>query len=304
MQWAWNSLFYCLGDTKQEENGVTQYMRQSAITYVALEFTWPNGKRHETWGLRIEFGSAAEAHGKVTPFLIPEALTRSDFLDAEKRPLDYTAFKAMVESRSGRLYNEGLESYLRDMGQPPHLNFDRPILRALLPTAMSFTFLKSFNEFARNFIIPADKLDVRDVTASYRTFIGYEQDLRELNDQFDRLKAIRDTFTRLADLRRDRALARYLEAQLRHEHSVEELDADQKRLAKLKEECADESKRLLKKLETHSSHLSEGFAALADFSWAVWCAQCARASLSSWGTPMRYLVLEVFQFPWASLNWM
>ena len=235
---------YCLGDTKQEENGVTQYMRQSAITYVALEFTWPNGKRHETWGLRIEFGSAAEAHGKVTPFLVPAALTRSDFLDAEKRPLDYTAFKALVESRSGRLYNEGLESYLRDMGQPPHLNFDRPILRALLPTAMSFTFLKSFNEFARNFIIPADKLDVRDVTASYRTFIGYEQDLRELNDQFERLKAIRDTFTRLTDLRRDRALARYLEAQLRHEHSVEELEADRKRLAKLKEECADESKRL------------------------------------------------------------
>ncbi|HWH69794.1 MAG TPA: ATP-binding protein, partial [Candidatus Sulfotelmatobacter sp.] len=27
---------YCLGDTKQEENGVTQYMRQSAITYVGL----------------------------------------------------------------------------------------------------------------------------------------------------------------------------------------------------------------------------------------------------------------------------
>src|ERR1043165_8730541 len=42
---------YCLGDTKQEENGVTQYMRQSAISYVAMEFTWPNGKRVETWGL-------------------------------------------------------------------------------------------------------------------------------------------------------------------------------------------------------------------------------------------------------------
>src|SRR5438045_3224441 len=36
---------YCLGDTKQEDNGVTQYMRQSVITYVALEFTWPNRKR-------------------------------------------------------------------------------------------------------------------------------------------------------------------------------------------------------------------------------------------------------------------
>jgi hypothetical protein len=163
---------YCLGDTKHEENGVTQYMRQNAITYVALEFTWPGGKRVETWGLRIEFVSTAEAHGKVTPFFIPAGLKRSDFLDSEKRPLDLTAFKALVESRrattkeTGRLYTEGLEAYLRDMAQPPHLNFDRTVLRALLPTAMSFTFLKSFNEFARHFILPTDKLDVKDVTPS------------------------------------------------------------------------------------------------------------------------------------------
>ena len=35
---------YCLGDLKDDEGGVDKYMRQSAITYVALEFTWPNGK--------------------------------------------------------------------------------------------------------------------------------------------------------------------------------------------------------------------------------------------------------------------
>ncbi len=235
---------YCLGDTKQEENGVTQYMRQSAITYVALEFTWPNGKRAETWGLRIEFASAAEAHGKMTPFFIPAALQRSDFLDAKKCPLDYTAFKAFVEAREGRLYTEGLDAYLRDMAQPTHLNFDRAVLRALLPTAMSFTFLKSFNDFARNFILPADKLDVGDVTASYRTFLGYERDLNLLNDQFDKLKAIRATFTRWTELRRDRALARFLEAQLRHEHAAEQLQADETQLAKLKAENAGEEKRL------------------------------------------------------------
>ena len=131
---------YCLGDTKEEENGVTQYMRSSAITYVALEFTWPNGKKCETWGIRVEFTSAAEAHGKVTPFFIPESLARGDFLDAEKRPLDYTAFKGFAESRQGRIYPEGIEAYLRDMAQPVHLNFDNKVLRSLLPTAMSFTF--------------------------------------------------------------------------------------------------------------------------------------------------------------------
>jgi Putative exonuclease SbcCD, C subunit/P-loop containing region of AAA domain len=235
---------YCLGDTKQEDGGVPLYMRPSTITYVALEFTWPNNQRAETWGLRIEFVSAAETQGKVTPFFAPSSLARSDFLDQEKRPLDYTAFKAFVEVRNGRLYTEGLEAYLRDMAQPNHLNYDRAILRSLLPTAMSFTFLRSFNDFARQFILPADKLDVADVTASYRTFQGYERDLQALDDQFRRLRNIHDTFNRLNELRRDGALARYLEAQLRHEHVAERLAEDEEKLNQLREANAEEEKRL------------------------------------------------------------
>ena len=235
---------YCLGDTKEEENGATQYMRQSVITYAALEFTWPSDRKAETWGLRVEFASAAEAHGKVTPFFIPGTLERSDFLDTEKRPLDYAAFKAFTEGRGGRLYAEGIEAYLRDMAQPVHLNFERSVLRSLLPTAMSFTFLRSFNEFCRQFILPADRLDVTDVTASYRTFLGYERDLTELNDQLVRLQAIRRAFVHLMELRRDRALARYLEAQLRHEHANEQLQDDEAKLTKLKGEYAVEEKRL------------------------------------------------------------
>src|SRR5688572_14424565 len=83
---------YCLGDTKQEEAGVTQYMRDRAISYVALEFTWPRGKKVETWGFRIEFASAAETQGRVSPFFVPAALERSDFLDADKVPLEHAAF--------------------------------------------------------------------------------------------------------------------------------------------------------------------------------------------------------------------
>jgi len=240
---------YCLGDLKDDENGVPKYMHQSVVTYAALEFTWPSGKRSETWGIRVEFSNAAETHGKRTPFFIPADLQRGDFLDSKKCPLDYTAFKALVESREGRIYPEGLDAYLRDMAQPTHLNFDRAVLRALLPTAMSFTFLKSFDDFARNFILPADKLDVGDVTASYRTFLAYEHDLKDLNEQFTKLKTIRDTFTRWTDLRRDRALSRFLEVQLRHEHAAEELAEIEKQLATLKAENAGEEKRLAELVE-------------------------------------------------------
>jgi chromosome segregation ATPase len=236
---------YCLGDTKQEENGVTQYMRQSAVSYVALEFTWPNGKRVETWGLRIEFTSTAEAHGRISPFFIPASLDRSGFLDPERRPLDLASFKALVETLDGRLYAEGLDAYLRDMAQPTHLNFDRVILRALMPTAMSFTFLKSFNEFARQFILPADRLDVSDVTSAYRAFVGYERDLHLLNDQFTRLQVIHETARRWEDLKRDRALAHYLEAELRHQHAAAQLVSQENLLADLRSQFAAEEARLL-----------------------------------------------------------
>ena len=240
---------YCLGDTKQEEGGVTQYMRDSAVSYVALEFTWPNRRKFETWGFRIEFASAAESQGRVTPFFIPAALTRGDFLDEEKRPLDYTAFKALAESHTdrdgvrGRLYST-TDEYARDLQQPTHLNFNNKILRGLLPTAMSFTFLRSFNDFCRQFILSADRLDVRDVTDSYRAFQRYENDLKELNDQFERLREISSLFCKRENNRRDAALARYLEAELRHLHSADLLREDEEKLAALRGACAAEEARL------------------------------------------------------------
>jgi hypothetical protein len=194
--------------------------------------------------MRIEFSSAADTQGKVSPFFLPCSLERSDFLDDSKRPLEYAAFKGLIESHTGRLYTEGVEAYLRDMAQPVHLNFDRSLLRSLLPTAMSFTFLRSFNEFCRQFILPADKLDVTDVTASYRTFLAYERELKQLNDQFEKLKEIRDLFQHLTDLRRDAAIARYLEAKLHHEHVAELVAAEEAELAHVKELFAGEAQRL------------------------------------------------------------
>lgn len=244
---------YCLGDTKEEENGITQYLRQSAITYCALEFTWPKHDKVETWGIRIEFASAAEIHGKITPFYFPCSLGRSDFLDNKKVPLDYIGFKALIERHKGRLYTEGLDAYLRDMAQPQHLNFERSLLKALLPTAMSFTFLRSFNEFCRQFILPADKLDVSDVTASYKAFLAYERELGQLTDQFERLREISKIFDDLTSLRRDALLAQYLEANLHWDHAAElvakeqieyddvkkSFDAEQVRLKELDESLPD-----------------------------------------------------------------
>src|SRR6202012_2133481 len=104
------------------------------------------------------------------------------------------------------------EEFPRDMSSPGHLHFDHGILSRLLPTAMSFTFLKSFNEFCRLFILPADRLDVSDVTASYRTFQRYEEELTELRKQRDALVEIHALHERHLALDRDAAICRYLGA--------------------------------------------------------------------------------------------
>lgn len=238
---------YCLGDIKEDEGGVAQYMRDSAITYAALEFTWPDGKRVETWGLRVEYTSSAEQQGRISPWWCEGRLKRSDFLttllDGKRVPRELADFRALVEDRGGEIF-ASIEEYRRDMSSPGHLNFDHGILSKLLPTAMSFTFLRSFNEFCRLHILSADKLNVGDVTASYRTFQRYEEELGELRKQLEALQEIRALHRRQTDLARDAALAKYLGAEFSLQHAEAlRVDAD-RRLEELKAAAAGEAARL------------------------------------------------------------
>ena len=77
---------YCLLDTKREENGQPQYFHDKGVTtYIAAEFTWPDGSRVETWGLRFEFRNTTENDGVTTPFFCPASLERADFLTDFRR---------------------------------------------------------------------------------------------------------------------------------------------------------------------------------------------------------------------------
>jgi uncharacterized protein YPO0396 len=236
---------YCLLDTKREENGVAQYAREKgAITYIALEFTWPKQEgeqRRQTWGFRIEFRNASETHGRVTPFFCEGTLAKSDFLDALRCPLEFADFKRAIEARDGHTY-ETQQQYLREMSE--HLNFNRGVLDSLLPTAMSFTNLKSFDEFCRRFILPGDHLNIADVVGSYKNFLAYERDLRELQDQLDRLIRIRDFHRRYEESVRDSIIARYLSADLESEHAAQRCIEVQSQLERLKQEQAGEQRRI------------------------------------------------------------
>jgi DNA repair exonuclease SbcCD ATPase subunit len=263
---------YVLCDTKREENGQPQYVRdKGAITYAALEFTWPDNQRVETWGLRIEFRNPAENQGRVTPFYCPAALERQDFLDSTRRPLELAAFRNFIEKQKEGHTFETQEQYLRDMANARHLNFNRGVLTSLLPSAMSFTNLKSFDEFCRRFILPGDKLNVTDVVDSYKNFQAYERDLRDLRDQLDRLNLITTHFTQHQNAERDRVVCRWLAAETSRVNNIALVKETETRLVKLKKEYDQEAARIvelderiqkrreeLKQLQAIISQTSEG----------------------------------------------
>ncbi|MGD7653039.1 MAG: SbcC/MukB-like Walker B domain-containing protein [Verrucomicrobiales bacterium] len=238
---------YCLLDTKREENGQPQFFHHKGVTtYIAAEFTWPDGSRVETWGLRFEYRNTTESDGTSTPFFCPAPLERADFLttseDGKSRPSPLADFKRMVDSKGGRLFSSP-RAYLRDMANPSHLNFNQEILHRLLPSAMSFTNLKSFDDFCRQFVLPADTVDVDDVISSFRDFQSYEKELADLRAQLNQLQRIRDLSLTLSDAERDRAVAGYLAAEFSWRHATHEADKVESRLKQLREDHADDEAR-------------------------------------------------------------
>lgn len=241
---------YCLLDTKREENGQPTYFHDKGVTtYVAAEFTWPDGKRVETWGLRVEFRNTAENDGHITPFFCQGSLEKDDFIqtspaDGKRRTLDILGFRQLVEARQGRVFPSSRE-YLRDMSNSVHLNFNREVLDRLLPSAMSFTNLKSFDDFCRRFVLPGEAVPVDDVVASYRDFESYENELRQLRGQLTRLQNIRQLSETRVSAQRDRDVAKFLAVELNHEHSRHQVASMEQHLARLREKFAGDEQRLI-----------------------------------------------------------
>lgn len=186
---------YCLGDTKDEIEGVAQYMRnEGATTYAALEFTRPDGSI-ETWGLRIEFDSAAQNQAsKRHGFVINGRMNKEDWIDGFDYPLDFSAFREIVQDGDGRVFDT-MDGYRREMSLTKHLNFDRETLDYLLPAAMSFTFLDNFNKFCKNYVLPPDEVRIQEVRDSYHAFLSLRRELSSMKHQLTLLENIRTDFS-------------------------------------------------------------------------------------------------------------
>ncbi|HWL53740.1 MAG TPA: SbcC/MukB-like Walker B domain-containing protein [Chthoniobacteraceae bacterium] len=248
---------YCLGDTKQDIDGKPQYMRErGSITYVALEFRWPNQKRVETWGLRIEFESSAQNQpNRKEGFFFPKGIGKSGWLNEDRTPMDHKTFHRFVTESGGMMFKT-LDSYRREMASPLHLNFDRGVIDYLLPAAMSFTFLRSFNDFCRQYILPRGEVDIQPVSESFQMFRNFERELAILRDQLQQLEAIRSVDRALSASILDRKLYRYAEVELRLDAARDAAENARQREAAL-EAALDKDARRLKELDARISEDSQ-----------------------------------------------
>jgi uncharacterized protein YPO0396 len=189
---------YCLCDTNtQSADGQERYLRQSSVTFAALEFAWPadsNGEiRRETWGARVEFESTS-AKDRTLWFNIPQRLETDDFfiktLEGKSEFLPENEFRVHVKrDLSGEVFDRQA-SYLDEMASRVHLGFDRIQMNKTLPNSMAFQPVESFEKFIRDYLLEPGLPDVKAVRMSVDAHRRAQDRLGKMQDQFERLKRI------------------------------------------------------------------------------------------------------------------
>ena len=221
---------YCLCDTQEDVNGVPQFAREGGITYIALEFTWPDGETCETWGMRIEYADTETQSPEEEFFRIPARLERSDFVTADGFALELDGFRLLLKKHDGETYRNVTE-YRKRLAD--HLNFHRETVDFLMPSAMSFAFLPKFDEFCRRYILQAEDIKTEPVRQSYASYLSITADLAKLRDKRDRLERVVSTQQELEDATRDSDVYRFLEAEFRREAARGEYTELEKKLAEI-----------------------------------------------------------------------
>jgi len=221
---------YCLCDTQEDINGVAQYARDGGTTYIALEFTWPEQEKIETWGMRIEYASAETQTPEEEFFIIPERLERSDFVSAEGYAMPIEQFRLLIKKKDGETFRN-ITEYRKRLAE--HLNFHRETVDFLLPSAMSFAFLPRFDDFCRRYILQAEDIKIESVQQSYRSYLRIREELQKLEDKVHRLRNAVTVYGEYVDMCRDATVCRFLVAEFGRESARAALRALEEKIAEI-----------------------------------------------------------------------
>ena len=243
---------YCLCDTNTVRDGEPHYTRQSGVTIIALEFTWPLERgakeiRRETWGVRLEYSSPT-AEPKRTYFLVPERVEWGS-VAPDGKMLDEDAFRTWIrreyEIGSGQksLFSRQVD-YLAEMATPRHLYFDLEQFQKTVAKAIAFEPEESMEDFIRRFILEESPLDVRDVKAAQDAYRDTEARLKKQEDEAGFLRRICGHQTVLENSTREELIQIHTRLALAHAQAKERLEDHREALERLKNEHAEDQKAL------------------------------------------------------------
>lgn len=246
---------YCLCDTQEDINGVPLYARDGGTTYIALEFTWPDGEQVETWGMRIEYPNTETQTPEEEFFRIPERLNRADFVTHDEFALPLEGFRILIRKKDGETFRN-ITEYRKRLGE--HLNFHRETVDFLMPSAMSFAFLPRFDEFCRRYILQAEDIKIEPVQQSYRSYLRICEELDRLQDKARRLDQAVSKRREWEDARRDADACRLLEAEFQREAARNEVAELTEKLTEIDQRSArqqQEFDEICQTLETKNQDL-------------------------------------------------
>lgn len=225
---------YCLGRLGEGDNT----LRDESLTYLALTFADPGGKRRP-----VSIGVALEARRSESQELVLArfvtdgvALSTEDFLrrdsrgDAVQRSWDEVreVLAQKVAAAGGELHNhrdaarDYVREYMRLLLTGGRYNDERQFQRSFV-NAISFEHMQTATDFVRKFILEDNPVRIKDLRESISTYREIRQTIEELTRKLSALKAIHvdvvDYAAALAELdtyRWMRARAQFLHAALKY----------------------------------------------------------------------------------------
>lgn len=239
---------YCLCDTNtQSADGQERFLRQSSVTFAALEFAWPiDGSqeiRRETWGARIEYESPT-AKPRTLWFTIPRRLETDHFfiqtLDGKSEFMPENEFRVHVKRDLGGEVFDRQASYLDEMASRSHLGFDRIQMNKTLPNSMAFQPVESFERFIRDYLLEPGLPDVKAVRMSVDAHRRAQDRLGKMQDQYERLKRICTQHLRYDTAVTEEKIFRHLRDALVHLEKEETLSVRKNKLESLRAQNAED----------------------------------------------------------------
>jgi uncharacterized protein YPO0396 len=233
---------YCLCDTNTATDAAEEFGRDQVVTFIGLEFTWPGGKKRQTWGQRIEFESPS-SRPSLLYFNYPDRFDLNHACDEEGNFLDEAPFRAWLKREGADVWDRE-ESYLDNLAHSGNLNFNLKLLLKTLPESLAFQRIPKFDEFIRERLLAETPLQIDEVRRSLEVHEDYARKLKRFEDQLVFLKEIARHHEAQLVAEKQSRLMRVLEKDFEFRRAVESRELAAEMLISLRSQAEKEQSDL------------------------------------------------------------